>query len=194
MIRDFYNKNKLFAGIVLLCILLRLAFFISVRPWNNEVEHKLLEKDALEYNVLAVNILNYHQFSYTENGPPNSFRTPGYPFYLAAVYFIFGQAPWVVLLTQIFIDTFSCIILYFLFLRIFNIKIALIASLFYALDPFLILHTSTLLSDILFVFLLILASSLLSQQLRSCHSFDTFRNRSIRRPNCSLRYERNRFR
>jgi 4-amino-4-deoxy-L-arabinose transferase-like glycosyltransferase len=167
LLKDHFKSNKYLISILLICFIFRLLFFLAVKPWDTETTSKLLDKDALEYNQLATTIIHHHHFADQDNGPPNSFRTPGYPIYLAFIYFIFGEIPWIILFSQIFIDTLSCYFLYLLFYRIFSLKIALFAALFYALDPFLILHSTTLLSDILFVFFIIIGSYFFSFLFKS---------------------------
>jgi 4-amino-4-deoxy-L-arabinose transferase-like glycosyltransferase len=61
------------------------------------------------------------------------------------------------MLFQIVLDTVTCLILMLTLSRLFTHRVAFVSSLFYALDPFLVFYCSTLLSDILFVFLLVLS-------------------------------------
>ncbi|RPJ69515.1 MAG: hypothetical protein EHM20_16345, partial [Alphaproteobacteria bacterium] len=81
-----------------------------------------------------------------------------YPMFIALIYSLFGYKPWVVILFQIVLDSLASILLLFSLSQLFSRKIALIASTFYATDPFLIFYSSTTLySDSFFVFLLVVA-------------------------------------
>ncbi len=80
-----------------------------------------------------------------------TFRTPGYPVFIAVIYRIFGEQPWVVLLFQIFINSVSILLVYKIGKIIFNEKIAYLGSILFALDPHQILYTVHLLGDTLFV-------------------------------------------
>lgn len=157
MFRMSGNRRSILI-VLSLCFVLRLSFFAAFQPWQPQTEHQdVLLIDALGYHQLAINLLDSNSFSYEANGKPDALRTPGYPLFIAAIYSVFGNAPWVVMLFQIVLDTISCMILMLTLSRLFSRRVAIVASVFYALDPFLVFYCSTLLSDILFVFLVILS-------------------------------------
>lgn len=162
-------SNRISILIVLsLCLVLRLSFFAAFQPWQEQTEkQEVLKIDALGYHELATNLLQNKSFSYEVNGKPDALRTPGYPLFIAAIYSVFGNAPWVVMLFQIVLDTVTCLILMLTLSRLFTHRVAFVSSLFYALDPFLVFYCSTLLSDILFVFLLVLSSYAFAAAYRS---------------------------
>jgi 4-amino-4-deoxy-L-arabinose transferase-like glycosyltransferase len=137
----------------------RLFLFGAFQPWDPRVEtEQVLQSDAQGYHRLATTLLESHRFSDSSEKKPDGLRTPLYPMFIAACYLLFGYKPWVVILTQIAIDSMSCFLLLRSLGRLFSRKVALIASMLYALDPFLILFSSTaLLSDTLFVFFLVAA-------------------------------------
>ncbi len=136
----------------------RIVFLLMMSPWDNQVESSIiLHADAKGYHQLAETLLNHQRFSYSSTGDLNTLRTPLYPIFIAASYFVFGIHPWVVLFLQALIDTLSCFILWLSIDRLFDRKTAYIAALFYALDPFMILYSTSLASDTLFVFILILS-------------------------------------
>lgn len=150
----FSHERKTLAFILLVCLVVRMGFFIAVQPWKPEVvENVILKDDAKGYHELALALLKSHRFGL--NNEPEALRTPGYPLFIVGFYILFGIRPWVVLVFQVVIESFSCFLLYHIVRRILNPKIAFISSLFYALDPFLILHSLMMYSDIVFVFFLI---------------------------------------
>jgi len=157
--KDPNSRFKHWIVIILaIFILTRLLFFGFVHPWNPETEKEIiLQKDAKGYHVLARALMKHHRFAYSPTEDPNTLRTPLYPMFIAGIYTFFGYKPWVVLLFQIVIGALSCLLLIFALRRLFNQQVALIAAFFYAIDPPLIVYTVALISDVLFVVLLVTA-------------------------------------
>jgi 4-amino-4-deoxy-L-arabinose transferase-like glycosyltransferase len=155
--------------LLFLCLVPRLFLFTLVKPWEPTVRDRvILNSDALGYHRLAVSIQEDRRFSFQKGGSPDTLRTPLYPVLISLIYSIWGcESTWRVLLVQILIDTASCILLCLLVLKFFNLRVAFYAALFYALDPFLILYSLTLLSDGLFVFLCLLAAYWFSEAIHS---------------------------
>jgi 4-amino-4-deoxy-L-arabinose transferase-like glycosyltransferase len=164
------------AAVLLICLGTRLIFFGMVHPWAPQTEKDVvLQRDALYYDRLASTLIESHRFAYSATGHPDALRTPLYPLFVAGLYSLFGRAPWVVLLAQILLDVLSCLLLALALARLFDPRVAVIASLFYALDPFLILYSSALISDTLFVFFLVTALYVLSLAITA--NFDNARLR-----------------
>ena len=163
-----YPKTILILILLLFCLSTRLLLFATVKPWEPTVRDRMiLKNDALGYHQLAVSLIEDQRFAFKKGGIPDILRTPLYPLLISLVYTIFGsESPWIVLLVQILIDSASCLILFFLILKFLNLRVAFYASLFYALDPFLILYSVTLLSDIFFVFLCLIASYWFSEAIQ----------------------------
>ena len=160
-----YPKTVLI--LVLICLSARLLFFVLVKPWEPTVRDQvILKEDAVGYHQLAVSIVQDQRFASKKGGSPDTLRTPLYPLLISLIYSIWGsESTWRVLLVQILIDTGSCILLFFLILKFFTVKVAVYASIFYALDHFLILYSTTLLSDVLFVFLCLVAAFWFSEAI-----------------------------
>ncbi|MFC2165497.1 ArnT family glycosyltransferase [Acidobacteriota bacterium] len=157
--KDPNSRFKHWIVIILaIYILTRLLFLGFVHPWNPETEKEIiLQKDAKGYHELARSLMEHHRFAYSSTEDPNTLRTPLYPIFIAGIYTLFGFEPWVVLLFQIVIGALSCLLLIFTLRRLFNKQIALIAAFFFAIDPLQIVFTVSLISDVLFVFLLVIA-------------------------------------
>ena len=98
MFIKFYNENKCLIITICFAIVLRLLFFFSIKPWDEQVvKNRILIDDAIGYHNLALDILedvSFSSFSSTQ-------RTPGYPFFVAIIYSLFGVLPWVVLFVQL---------------------------------------------------------------------------------------------
>lgn len=161
------QHRRSFRVFVALLLGVRLALFTIVQPWTPSAESRVvLQGDGRAYHQLATTLLAHHRLAYTADSAPNALRTPGYPLFVAAFYACFGERPWVVLLAQIALDLSSCLLLYVLVERRAGPRAASFAALLFALDPFLSLFSATaLLSDTLFVFLLLLAVWLLDRSL-----------------------------
>lgn len=145
----------------------RLLFFILVKPWEPFVqENIILQSDAKSYHLLATHLLSQNEFV-NESGAPESLRTPLYPLFLSLSYFLFGQNPVIPIIFQIILDCISCVLLFHIIKKYTTANIAFISSLFYALDPYLIFFSVTLLSETLFIFILITATLFLTGSMQS---------------------------
>lgn len=148
---------KAFLVVFLLCFLIRVVFFLAIRPWDPAVvDDKILQTDAKGYHELALNLIEYHNFKY--DGILDVYRPPLYPLFIACHYAIFGVHPWIVLFVQVLINVATCALLFVILKEAINADVAVYASLFFALDPFFILYSSYLFSDVLFVFLNVIAA------------------------------------
>ena len=156
-----HSNKKLLLSILGLCLILRLLFLIAVQPWAYSVDEQLdFCRDSPLYHQLACTLLDHHRFAESEIAEPDPLRTPVYPVFVAGIYGVFGRIPWFISIFQILLDTLSCYLLFWTLNRLINHKVALIAAFFYAIDPYLILFTSALLTEILFVFFLVMTLSL----------------------------------
>jgi len=161
-----YSEYKKLKLIILIAIILRVTFFIIAQPWNTDIEqNRIIRSDAIGYHELAISILN--DFTFELNGQKNSFRTPGYPVFLAIIYSIFGVKPYIVLIFQIIINIFSILIVYQISKNLFNKEIALISSFLFSIDPHTILYTCELFTETLFTFIVLLAFMYFIKALQS---------------------------
>ncbi len=147
-----------------LALAVRLAFFLVVRPWDPAVERRsVLVYDSIGYHEQAVTLLEHHRLARSAFATPDAITAPIYPLFVAACYRAFGPRPWAVLLVQCLIDSLSALLLVACMSRWFGERTGWVAGLLYALDPFLILYCSMLLTDILFVFTLVVTLNALSR-------------------------------
>lgn len=145
-----FSKIRI-SHILWFAFLLRIIFFLVHQPWNPLVEKaQVLNGDAVGYHYLAHCI--FQHFSFCDN----TFRTPGYPAFLAFFYFLFGVKPWLVLLAQICLNVFSVYLLYQLTAKIFSHKAGMIAAFLLAIDLHQILFCHFLFADTLFATLFLL--------------------------------------
>jgi 4-amino-4-deoxy-L-arabinose transferase-like glycosyltransferase len=152
------SHKKDFLLISTVVIIIQLLFAIPVIP---NINRALLPiADAIRYDRLAYNLVEHNTFSRNLVPPyrPESFVPPGYPAFLAIFYTLFGRNPIPVILIQIILSCFTGI-LAFLFVRQFtnNQKIALISGILFGLSPNFAFHSTKLISETLFTFLLLLS-------------------------------------
>jgi len=167
------NNRRILISIFLIAFVLRLAAAIVYlnfdphaltmhRPFlpfskdSNDIWKALGDRDR--YNAVAKNIITYGKIGYTHGRPPL------YPIFLVIGYSIFGYNVFGFFISQILLASISSILIFFLAQRMFNDRVAIMASLFYALNPHFILFSIQLYAETLYFFL-ILSVFLLCQKL-----------------------------
>jgi hypothetical protein len=110
------------------------------------------------YNTSAHDIFVHHTFRRTQG------RAPLYPIFLAICYSVLGCNIFAFFIPQITLASINAILIFFLIQRLFNNKIGIMASLFYAFNPHFILFSIQLYAETLYFFLL-LSLLLLCQKL-----------------------------
>jgi 4-amino-4-deoxy-L-arabinose transferase-like glycosyltransferase len=107
--------------------------------------------DGVEYDAIAQSIAAGTGFEFDH--APNTFRPPGYPFFLAAIYALAGHSYPAVKIVQSVIGAFTCVIVLLIGERLFSTRVGMIAASIAVVYPFLVVYTGFLLSETLFVFL-----------------------------------------
>ena len=90
--------------IFILALCLRLVFVLQI--------HYEPFSDMAHYDEIARNLLEGKGFS--SDGRITAYRPPGYPFFVASVYSIFGSSPVAVRVVQAILGAFTCCLAYFL--------------------------------------------------------------------------------
>lgn len=139
IVNIFRNYNIVI--IFLVAFVLRVAVFLIYRPWDIQIQSQFVIQDALGYHRLAQCIVEDFTFC------GDTFRTPGYPFFIAIFYAIFGAKPWVVLFAQIFVDLVTIYYVFKIGEMLFSRRVGMIAATFLAIDPTSIMWTTSLYSD-----------------------------------------------
>src|SRR5580700_183546 len=140
-------ENRALPLVLLTAFMIRALVFLVSRPWDSRVvtEHILRpDSDALYYHNLALCIVN----KFTLCG--DTFRTPGYPSFIALFYYLFGAKPWIVLFAQIFVDLVTIYFVSKIGTILFSRRAGIIAALFMAVDPTAIFFNADMYSDSLF--------------------------------------------
>ncbi|HRH56917.1 MAG TPA: glycosyltransferase family 39 protein [Chitinophagales bacterium] len=125
----FGGLSKKIWWLLLFSFIIRILIFIRFQPWNDLVVQKqILIFDSLGYHNLALCIKDYFTFC------GDAFRTPGYPFFVAIIYAVFGNQPYTAIFAQIFLNLLSIILLYKIGKELFSEKVGFIAAVLFSLD------------------------------------------------------------
>lgn len=123
------HKRQKLATLLLVSFIIRLLIFLRFQPWQSAViQDQILIFDSFGYHNLALCIKNYFSFC------GDAFRTPGYPFFVAIIYSLFGNHPYTVLFVQIFLNLISILLMYKIGKQLFNEKVGFIAAVLFSLD------------------------------------------------------------
>ncbi len=108
------------------------------------------------YATLAVNFVDHGVFSLATTSPyvPDMWRTPGYSFFIAPFYAIFGSF-YPAIITQIVILFLTVLMVFSMAKRVLGEKWALPLALLYLILPSTFLAASTLMNENLFTFIFI---------------------------------------
>lgn len=114
--------------------------------------------DGGEYYRLARNLAERGVFSQGEGPPfaPDTWRTPGYPLFLAPVMVYFGNAPVVLVLAQGILSIVNALLLFHTARGFLGDGRALVASLVFLVEPYRVFYSLWLLSTTLLVTVLLL--------------------------------------
>jgi 4-amino-4-deoxy-L-arabinose transferase-like glycosyltransferase len=136
------------------CVLL-LAFVVRAGYLLSAGTPQQLHGDALQYHTYAQTLLEQGRLE----GPAGerAARTPGYPFFLAAIYAVTGPSPAVACWAQAALGALTCLLLFWLAQRILAPPWPLICGLASAGYYNLVYPTGTILSETLLSFLLVAA-------------------------------------
>lgn len=135
-----------FTVIFLLAVVVRLAVIsqTAMPPAND-----LLWNDAVAWNLVQGNGFTASQ---SEPYVPGVFRTPGYPAFLAVVYYFFGHSHNAAFVFQALLDALSAVLITLVGLRLMSARVALTAGFLYAMYPYSAFFCGVLSQDTLLTF------------------------------------------
>jgi len=156
-----------FLGTTLAALALRLFFF---------VHFPAVTDDSRIYANLATNWLQHGIYGQTQGGQPEKqvlptdTRLPGYPAFLAGIFWLFGAGNFrAVLLAQILVDLATCLMVADLARRVISDRAARIAFVLTALCPFLANYAAAELTETLEIFFTALALDCAAAALNRMH-------------------------
>ncbi len=137
-----------------LCFLLRAGAVAAVLDTD---PHVVTQADTPTYEQPALALLEDGHFSRSPQDARAEFlRTPGYPAFIATVYWIFGQSHAALLLMQVLLSTVTVLIVYLIGARMWSVSVGLLAAGMTALEPLQWYSAGTILSESLDTLLLVL--------------------------------------
>lgn len=121
--------------------------------------------DLLWNDAVAWNLVQGHGFTASQAEPyvPGIFRTPGYPTFLAIVYYLFGHSYQAAFISQALLDALSAVLITLIGFTLVPPRIALIGGCLYALYPYSAYFCGVLSQDTLLTFNVLAALYLTTQ-------------------------------
>lgn len=141
------KNKKILLLILILCLLLRLVWIFVLSPIE-------LTDDPKAYDSIAKSMVQGE--GYHEEGK-RAFRPPGYPYFLAALYSVFGAHPLPVRLVQAILALITCLIIFLLGKKLGGERTGLWAAGFFAVYPQFIRYSGNLYVETLFILLFLSA-------------------------------------
>ena len=142
--RELLRKNPRFFFYLALGALLYRLYFALYLPC-------LSAGDTYVYANLARTLLDHHVYGLTgdnANYAVSLIRLPGYPYFLAVIFRLFGQNNWTaVMVVQAFLDTVTCFFIAAIARRVINDRAAKIAFVLAAFCPFTVNYAGTVLTE-----------------------------------------------
>ena len=142
---DQLAERKVLLSIFGISLIVRL-FYVILFP-------TVVFGDATAYDSLAIGLIEGKGYG----GGTSSYWPPGQPFFLAAIYYVFGYNPQIAYIFEAFISSLTCIVIYYIGKTVINKKIGIISGLIAALYPTFIIFSGSLHTETLFIFLLTLS-------------------------------------
>lgn len=152
-------------SILLIAFIIRVIFCLAIPI---PVTH-----DSGGYNKLAQNLISGYGLSF-DMVNPTLFRGPGYPLFLAGIYSVVGYNPMAARIIQSLLGALMCLLFYYLSRHYLNESLSRQASVAVVFYPVLVALSSSLLSELLFTFLLGLSAIALTGAFLKKHTPDYF--------------------
>jgi len=141
------QKTYILLFIFLFALIIRLGYVLLFSGGLKYID----SPDSIEYNNYAVNLIDGNGY---RNGEMRSFRPPGYPFFLAGIYILFGHSYPAVKIIQVVLSAFTCVIIFLIGSEIGGRRIAVFSGFYSCIFYSLFEMSSHVLSETLFTFLL----------------------------------------
>jgi 4-amino-4-deoxy-L-arabinose transferase-like glycosyltransferase len=133
--------------IALLALAVRLFMYVLTVP-NADLLSR--DRDASQYHRWAHGLLGYGSFAKPWGDGewhPDATYTPGYAAFLAAVYGLCGERPAAALAVQAVVNSVGIGCFYWICAHVVGLRLAFVAAILWAVDPFVALHDLTLMTE-----------------------------------------------
>lgn len=140
--------------IVLVALALRVGFVLTM-------ENEFYFPDSDDYHLVAKNLLEGKGLIMGQ--ARKSYRPPGYPVFLSAIYLVFGYATLPIRITQALISALTTVLIYKLAKKLFGKLEGYVAAGISAIYPFFIFFSGLVLYETLLIFLLVLFITFIHQ-------------------------------
>ena len=146
-----WHEHRWLLVAVLLAVVTRAAVFVALELNDPApLSESVLVNDAISYHEPALKIAR----ELSIDGFPQH-RTPGYPAFLGAIYFLSGDRVTAALAVQLAVEAGTVLLVYLLALEMFgDRRVAVVSSILYAVSFFSAFYATRLLSETLFTALL----------------------------------------
>lgn len=155
-------------AIGLLALLIRLVFSFALYGHLASTLNESTDPDS--FGRLARNWATGAGYRFASGEPLTTFRGPGYPLMLAAIYLLFGRLLPGAVVLQCLLSAVVCVVAYYICRRVFRPSIAYVAALICAVHPLLIWYAPRIRYEYLLALALMLAISF-SLRLQDSRSF-----------------------
>lgn len=148
------SNKKIFALIFIMAFSIRLGALLS---FSGE-KSLIYVNDSQTYLQVAKNIINHGVYSMevSDNPHPDNFRTPLYPLFLLPFVWL-NTSLYFPVIVQILLISLGMVVIFFISQKIFNPKIALIATIFFALEPLGALFSAQIMTESIFTPIFVIA-------------------------------------
>jgi hypothetical protein len=126
--------------------------------------------DCGEYYAIAQNVAAHGTFSQSDAPPlePDTWRTPGYPAFLAVFIFLFGASPAALVIVQQVLSVLNVLLLFLVARHWMTDRRALIVSLLFLIEPYHLLYSTWLMATTLFTTVLLLTWHAWQRAIATC--------------------------
>lgn len=156
MLKSNYTRDFFIIFVVAILLRLVFSFAIAERVGEDAFEDLRLKSDSGQYVWLAKSIL--HDRTFTLYGYPHSFRTPGYPAWLAFWYWLSGSWFFAVAVIGSILGALTACFIYLVGRKIFSRNIALASAFLFALEPYGAHMAARPMTESLYALLIILSA------------------------------------
>jgi 4-amino-4-deoxy-L-arabinose transferase-like glycosyltransferase len=133
--------------VVACCIVVRGTVALTVLDTD---PHVVMQADSSSYLKPALALLEDGRFTEAAGDPhPEFLRTPGYPAFIALVYFLAGHRVVALLLAQVMVGAATVLVAFFLGRRSASSTVGIVAAALLVLEPLQLYTTGTILTEAL---------------------------------------------